>query len=61
MYDSGWTCGECGGYHTGYYETDGTGRCFWYEYKINGQSYYWEESRTIPAQYRTEYRYRDLK
>jgi len=60
VYDSGWTCGECGGYHTGYYETDSQGRQFWYEYKINGQSYYWEESRTTPAQYRTEYRYREL-
>ena len=60
VYDSGWTCGECAGYHTGYYETDGAGRHFWYEYKVNGKSYYWEESRTTPAQYRTEYRYREL-
>lgn len=61
VYDSGWTCGQCNGKHSGYYETDSQGREFWYEYKINGKSYYWEESRTVSAQYRTEYRYRVLE
>ncbi len=60
VYDTGWTCGICSGDHIGHYETDSMGRDFWREYIINGRSFYWEESRTTPAQYRTEYRYREL-
>lgn len=56
-----WTCGYCNGIHTGVHHTDSNGRPFWVEYKSpSGASYYWEEIRTVPAVYETQYRYRDL-
>lgn len=56
-----WTCGYCNGIHTGVHHTDSNGRPVWVEYKSpSGASYYWEETRTVPAVYETQYRYRDL-
>lgn len=55
-----WSCGYCRGDHTGYDHFSSDGRPWWKEYvSPSGQSYYWEESRTIPAVYETQYRYRD--
>lgn len=57
-----WSCGQCNGKHTGidHYGTDG--RPWWSEYTLpDGKNYYWQETRSIDAQYRTEYRYRDKK
>lgn len=55
-----WTCGYCGGYHTGVDHTGSDGRAWWKEYiSPSGGSYYWEETRTTAAQYKTQYRYRD--
>ena len=31
----------------------------WYRYRIGGTVYYWEETQTIAATYKTQYRYRD--
>lgn len=28
-------------------------------YKYNGQNWYWQETQTVPAQYKTQYRYKD--
>lgn len=61
---SSWTCGNCGGshVHVDHYTSDG--RAWWPEYTLpGGKNYYWEESRTVDAQYETrevtQYRYRD--
>lgn len=61
---TGWTCGNCGGNHTGVDHYGDDGRAWWAEYTLpDGKSYYWEESRTTDAQYETrevtQYRYRD--
>lgn len=56
-----WSCGYCNGNHQHVDHTSSNGTDWWTEYKSpNGQSYYWEETQTVPAEYRTEYRYRDL-
>lgn len=54
-----WSCGYCSGSHTGVDHTGSDGRAWWHEYLLPGGSYYWEESRTVPAVYETQYRYRD--
>lgn len=57
---STWTCGQCNGKHTGVDHVDGQGRSIWKEYRLPGNKpYYWEETRTVEAQYETQYRYRD--
>lgn len=57
---STWTCGQCNGKHTGVDHVDGQGRSIWKEYRLPGNKpYYWEETRTVGAQYETQYRYRD--
>lgn len=56
---SEWTCGQCGGKHKGVDHVDSRGRPIWAEYRVSGKPYYWEESRTVEAQYETQYRYRD--
>ncbi len=56
---SEWTCGQCGGKHKGVDHVDSAGRPIWVDYRISGKPYYWEESRTVEAQYETQYRYRD--
>lgn len=56
---SEWTCGQCGGKHKGVDHVDSRGRPIWVEYRVSGKPYYWEESRTVEAQYETQYRYRD--
>ena len=56
---SEWTCGQCGGKHKGVDHVDSKGRPIWVEYRVSGKPYYWEESRTVEAQYETQYRYRD--
>ena len=61
-----WTCGFCKGNHINVYSYGSDGRAYWLEYTLaNGQNYYWEESRTVAAQYEsrseTLYRYRDLQ
>lgn len=56
-----WTCGYCSGPHTGVDHTTSDGRSWWKEYLLPSGSYYWEESRTVPAVYETQYRYRDLE
>lgn len=58
--DTGWTCGYCGGHHIGAASTSG-GKSYWNEYGLPDGSYYWEESRTVPANVQTLYRYRDLQ
>lgn len=56
-----WSCGYCNGNHQHVDHTSSNGTDWWTEYKSpNGQSYYWEETQTVPAEYRTEYRYRDV-
>lgn len=59
-----WTCGNCGGNHIGAVSVGADGRSWWYEYILPDDGYWWEESRTIDAQYEnrevTQYRYRDL-
>lgn len=56
-----WTCGSCGGSHTGVDHYGSDGRPWWKEYKSpDGLSYYWEESRTVDnGSDVTYYRYRD--
>lgn len=55
---SGWTCGQCNGKHTGVDHYGNNGSAWWAEFTLpDGKNFYWEESRTVPAQYRTEYRY----
>lgn len=58
-----WTCGRCGGSHIGAVRVDADGRSWWYEYILPDDGYWWEESRTVDAQYETrevtQYRYRD--
>lgn len=57
---STWTCGQCNGKHTGVDHVDSQGRSIWKEYRLPGNKpYYWEETRTVEAQYETQYRYRD--
>ena len=54
-----WTCGSCNGNHIGVAEYS-NGKPYWAEYILpGGNSYYWEESRTVEAKYETQYRYRD--
>lgn len=55
----GWSCGSCGGNHMGVSHYGSDGRAWWSEYVLPDDSYYWEESRTVDAQYETQYRYRD--
>ncbi len=55
----GWSCGYCNGSHIGSDKTGSDGRSWWAEYVLPSGSYYWEESRTIPATYETQYRYSD--
>jgi len=56
----GWTCGFCNGNHTGVDKVGADGRSWWAEYELPSGDFYWEESRTVPATYQTQYRYRDL-
>jgi len=56
----GWTCGKCNASHIGVGHYGSDGRPWWAEYKLPNGSYYWEESRTVPAVYVTQYRYRDF-
>jgi len=56
----GWTCGFCNGKHIGVDKVGADGRPWWAEYELPGGDFYWEESRTVAAQYETQYRYRDL-
>ncbi len=54
-----WTCGYCDGTHIGVAQTSSDGRPWWSEYMLPSGSYYWQESRTIPANIETQYRYCD--
>ena len=55
-----WSCGYCSGDHQHVDHTSSNGTDWWKEYRSpSGQSYYWEETQTIPAVYETQYRYRD--
>ena len=55
-----WSCGYCNGNHQYVDHTSSNGTDWWKEYKSpSGQSYYWEETQTVPAVYETQYRYRD--
>jgi len=56
-----WSCGYCNGSHINVDHYGADGRAWWVEYvSPNGNgSYYWEETRTVPAVYETQYRYRD--
>ena len=53
-----WTCGNCGGNHVGvdHYKN---GKPYWHEYFLPDGDYYWEETRTVAATQKTQYRYRD--
>lgn len=55
-----WTCGYCGGDHTGVHHVSSDGRAWWAQFDLPSGSYYWEESRNVDARYETQYRYRDL-
>ncbi|WP_160667217.1 hypothetical protein [Colidextribacter sp. OB.20] len=55
---SAWSCGQCNGNHTSVDHYGNDGRAWWAEFTLpDGRNFYWEESRTVPAQYRTEYKY----
>jgi len=54
----GWTCGNCRGNHIGV-DHYTNGKPWWAEYYLPDGDYFWEESRTVNAQYETQYRYRD--
>ncbi len=55
---SAWSCGQCNGNHTGVDHYGNDGRAWWAEFTLpDGRDFYWEENRTIPAEYRTEYKY----
>lgn len=61
---SNWTCGSCNGNHAHVDHYGSDGRAWWPEYTLpDGRNFYWEESRTVGAQYETRtvtlYRYRD--
>lgn len=58
-----WTCGFCKGSHIGVSYYDSQKRPRWLEYTLPGYSgdFFWEESRTVEAQYETQYRYRDIE
>lgn len=57
---SAWSCGQCNGNHTGVDHYGSDGRAWWAEFTLpDGRNFYWEEQRTIPAEYRTEYRYEE--
>lgn len=58
-----WTCGYCKGSHIGVSYYDSQKRPRWLEYTLPGYSgdFFWEESRTVEAQYETQYRYRDIE
>lgn len=56
---TGWSCGNCRGNHRGVDHTGSDGRDWWAEYVLPNGHYYWEESKTVPAEYETQYRYRD--
>lgn len=53
-----WTCGNCGGNHVGV-DHYINGKPYWHEYLLPDGDYYWEESRTVAATQKTQYRYRD--
>ncbi len=71
---SAWTTtrtgAESGYFRTSHHDSDQTyykvesGMYYWHTYYPSGTKntagkYFWEESRTVPAQYKTQYRYRD--
>lgn len=58
-----WTCGFCKGSHIGVSYYDSQKRPRWLEYTLPGYSgdFFWEESRSVEAQYETQYRYRDIE
>lgn len=35
-----------------------SGKYYWNKYVVSGNTYYWQQTRTIPATYETQYRYR---
>ncbi|MDO4542974.1 MAG: InlB B-repeat-containing protein [Clostridia bacterium] len=41
-----------------YSNRSGNWRYWWHKYTVSNSTYYWEESRQIPATYKTQYRYR---
>lgn len=53
-----WTCGNCKGNHIGV-DHYTNGKPYWNEYLLPDGDYYWEESRTVAATQKTQYRYRD--
>ena len=56
-----WSCGYCGGTHTGADHIGADGKNWWKEYvSPDGKSYYWQESREVAPVYSIEYRYREL-
>lgn len=54
-----WTCGFCKGNHINVDHYTSDGRAWWRQYILPGGSYYWEETRTVEAQYGTQYSYRE--
>ena len=54
--DWGWS-GSNNTIGTGTYKN---GKYYWNKYTVNSSSYYWQETKTIAATYKTQYRYRDL-
>lgn len=54
-----WTCGFCKGNHINVDHYTSDGRAWWKQYILPGGSYYWEETRTVEAQYETQYSYRE--
>ena len=54
------TCNNCGTTaHFGQMYTDANRTTWWREFDVNGDIYYWEEYKTMPAEYETQYRYSD--
>lgn len=54
----GWTCGTCRGNHIGI-DHYSNGKPYWAEYSLPDGDYFWEETRTVAATQKTQYRYRD--
>lgn len=54
----GWTCGTCNGNHIGI-DHYSNGKPYWAEYSLPDGDYFWEETRTVAATQKTQYRYRD--
>lgn len=54
-----WGCGFCNGDHIGVDFISADSRAWWARYALPQGYFYWEETKTVEAQYETQYCYRD--